>query len=127
MRKRVTIARLALLLSTVVVALAAPSLAEARITRIEINRIESPTFDGTSFGTVGQYEKLVGRAYGEVDPSDPKNAIIADIALAPKNAAGMAEYSTDIYILRPVEQSQGNHRATTGCSTTSTTGAASSH
>ena len=77
MRKRVTIARLALLLSTVVVALAAPSLAEARITRIEINRIESPTFDGTSFGTVGQYEKLVGRAYGEVDPSDPKNAIIA--------------------------------------------------
>jgi hypothetical protein len=103
-------ALVAALLLTIVAGLAAPGLAEARITRIQITRVESPTFAGASFGTVGQYEKLVGRAYGEVDPSDPKNAIIADIALAPKNAAGMVEYSTDIYILRPVEQSQGNHR-----------------
>jgi hypothetical protein len=109
MRKRLAIPRLALLLA-IVAGLAAPDLAEARITRIQITRVESPTFEGTSFGTVGQYEKLVGRAYGEVDPADPKNAIIADIALAPKNAAGMVEYSTDIVILRPVEQSQGNHR-----------------
>ena len=28
---------------------------EARIVRIEINRIESPTFEGRSFGDVGQY------------------------------------------------------------------------
>jgi Alpha/beta hydrolase domain len=107
MRKRIAIAIAGLL---VLAGLAAPGRAEARITRIQITRVESPTFDGTSFGTVGQYEKLIGRAYGEVDPSDPKNAIIADIALAPKNAAGMVEYSTDIYILRPVKQSQGNHR-----------------
>ncbi len=98
------------ILFAVVLVLAAPSLAQARITRIEITRIESPTFDGTSFGTVGQYEKLVGRAFGEVDPSDPRNAVIADIALAPKNAAGMVEYSTDIFILRPVDRSMGNHR-----------------
>ena len=109
MRIRLTIARLTLLF-VAATALAAPGLAEARITRIEITRIESPTFAGTSFGTIGQYEKLVGRAYGEVDPSDPKNAIIADIDLAPKNAAGMVEYATDIAILRPVERSQGNHR-----------------
>ena len=97
-------------LLTIVAGLAAPELAEARITRIQITRVESPTFDGTSFGTVGQYEKLVGRAYGEVDPADLRNAIIADIDLAPTNAAGKVEYSTDIYILRPVDQSQGNHR-----------------
>ncbi len=36
--------------------------ADARITRVEITRVESPTFQGTSFGTTGQYEKLVGKA-----------------------------------------------------------------
>ena len=103
-------ALVAALLLTIVAGLAAPGLAEARITRIQITRVESPTFDGASFGAVGQYEKLVGRAYGEVDPSDPKDTIIADIALAPKNAAGMVEYSTDLFILRPVDRSMGNHR-----------------
>ena len=50
------------------------ALAEAHITRIVIIRVESPTFEGTSFGTSGRYEKLVGRAFGEVDPGDPRNA-----------------------------------------------------
>jgi hypothetical protein len=36
--------------------------AQARITRIEVKRVEQPTFEGRSFGTVGAYEKLVGRA-----------------------------------------------------------------
>ena len=84
--------------------------AQADITRIAITRIESPTFEGVSFGAVGQYEKLVGRAFGEVDPHDPRNAVIVDIALAPRNARGMVEYSTDIYILRPVNPGHGNHR-----------------
>src|SRR5262249_24121717 len=85
-------------------------LAEARITRIEITRVESPTFGGASFGDVGQYEKLVGRAFGEVDPADPHNAVIVDISLAPRNSRGVVEYSTDVYILRPVDRSKGNHR-----------------
>ena len=86
------------------------ALAEAHITRIEITRVESPTFEGASFGEVGPYEKFTGRAYGEVDPRDPRNAVIADINLAPRNARGMVEYSTDVYILRPVDSSKGNHR-----------------
>ena len=100
----------AALLLAIVGGLVASDLAEAGVTRIQITRVESPTFAGASFGAVGPYEKLVGRAYGEVDPTDPKNAIIADIALAPKNAAGMVEYSTDVYILRPVDRTMGNHR-----------------
>ena len=44
---------------------------EAAIVNIEFTKVESPTFDGRSFGSVGQYEKLHGRAYGEVDPEDP--------------------------------------------------------
>jgi hypothetical protein len=91
-------------------ALLLAGVAEARITRIVITRTESPTFGGASFGSAGAYEKLVGRAYGEADPSDRRNAVITDIALAPRNARGMVEYSTDIYILRPVDQSKGNHR-----------------
>jgi hypothetical protein len=56
---------------------------------------------GRIFGTVGAYEKLTGKAYGEVDPYLPQNALITDIQLAPRNARGMVEYSTDIYILKP--------------------------
>ena len=51
-----------------------------------------------------------GRAFGEVDPNDPRNALIVDIALAPRNARGRVEYSTDVYILRPVDPARGNHR-----------------
>ncbi len=83
--------------------------AEARITRIVLTRIESPTFAGVSFGDTGPYKKLVGRAFGEVDPNDPRNAVITDIALAPRNARGMVEYSTDLYILTPVDSWRGNH------------------
>jgi Alpha/beta hydrolase domain len=84
---------------------------EAHITRIMITRVESPTFEGTSFGDVGPYEKLVGRAYGEIDPNDPRSVVITDIALAPRNARGMVEYSTDIYIFKPVDLTRGNHRS----------------
>ncbi len=87
-----------------------PALVEARITRIEITSTESPTFEGRTFGTVGAYEKLRGKAYGEVDPADPRNALITDIQLAPRNAGGKVEYSMDIYILKPVDLENGNHK-----------------
>ena len=82
-----------MILVGLVLALAAGALltapaAEARITRIVIDpaRSQSPTFGGLAFGTVGQYEKLRGTAFGEVDPADPRNAVITDIELAPRNA-----------------------------------------
>ena len=84
------------------------STVEARITRIQITNTESPTFAGASFGSVGQFEKLTGTAYGEVDPHHPSNAIIQDIDLAPRNAHGMVEYSTDLYILKPIDMAKGN-------------------
>ncbi|HUQ72829.1 MAG TPA: alpha/beta hydrolase domain-containing protein [Planctomycetaceae bacterium] len=90
--------------------LATPSPADARITRIEVVRVESPTFDGLVFGSAGRYEKLVCRAYGEIDPADPRNTIIVDVALAPRNARGRVEYVTDLLIIRPIDLSKGNHR-----------------
>ncbi len=88
----------------------ASRLAEAGITRFEITHIESPTFEGTSFGTVGQYERLRGRAFGEVDPNDPRNTVITDIQMAPRNARGMVEYNADVFILKPINLANGNHR-----------------
>lgn len=86
------------------------TVAEARIFKIEITSKESPAFEGRSFGTVGPYEKLRGRAYGEVDPRDPRNALIADILLAPRNANGNVTYSMDVVILKPIDPTRGNQR-----------------
>jgi hypothetical protein len=90
--------------------IAVPRAASARIVRIEITQTESPAFGGASFGNVGPYEKLIGRAFGEVDPRDPQNRVITDIELAPRNARGMVEYSTGILILRPIDPTRGNQR-----------------
>ena len=88
------------------IALATAS-AQARITRIEIAKTE-PAFAGQSFGAIGTYERLTGKVYGEVDPRSPANALIQDIAFAPRNARGMVEYVTDVDILRPADRSKGN-------------------
>src|SRR5437867_12272634 len=83
--------------------LVAASAADARITKLKIVAKESPTFGGYSFAGVGQYEKLVGKAYGELDPNDPRNSVIVDIKLAPRNARGKVEYAFDFYILKPID------------------------
>ena len=83
------------------------SLAEARITQIEILKSE-PAYSDAAFGDVGRYEHLVGRVAGELDPADPTNAIIQDINLAPRNARGMVEYTTEIELLKPEDIARGN-------------------
>lgn len=83
---------------------------DARIVRIEVTTREAPTFGGHAFPGVGQYEKLVGKAYGELDPFDPKNAVIVDIRLAPRNRNGKVEYSFDFYILKPIDLARGSHK-----------------
>ena len=110
MRRRLLVA---FVLAASSVPLAPP--AEAHITRIVIDpaRSESPTFEGRTFGPdgrVGPYEKLRGKAFGEVDPDDPRNAVITDLELAPRNARGKVEYSMDIFILKPVDLTKGNHK-----------------
>src|SRR6202795_123653 len=91
-------------------ALSLASLAEARITQLQVVRLESPTFGGMTFGAVGAYEKITARAFGEVDPTLPANALITDIQFAPRNARGMVEYSTDVVIVKPIDPSKGSGR-----------------
>ena len=81
--------------------------AEARITRVEILKSE-PAFGGATFGDAGAYLRLTGRVSGELDPADPANAGIQDISLAPRNARGMVEYSTNIELLKPADLARGN-------------------
>ncbi len=92
---------------TALLSVAAPAVAS--ITRIEITSRET-TFEGRTFGSVGAYAKLRGKAYGEVDPSDPKNAVMNDLQLAPRNARGRVEYAMDIYILKPLDMTKGNRK-----------------
>src|SRR5947209_10244397 len=95
----------------VICALIASALpAQAEITRIQITSKQSPAFGGYSWPGVGQYEKIVGKAFGELDPKDPKNAVIVDLPLAPRNASGKVEYAFDFYILKPVDLGKGNHK-----------------
>ena len=87
-------------------ALAAP-FASGEVTRIDIQR-RADILGGKSFGSAGPYEKLVGTAYFAVDPSNPRNKVIADIDLAPRNAQGKVEFSSDIYIIKPKDPARGN-------------------
>ena len=63
--------------------------AQASVKKIVVEKKVSPAFEGASFGAAGQYETLAGRAFGELDPNDPRNAIITDIRLAPRNRNGL--------------------------------------
>ena len=81
---------------------------EARITKLEIQGVESPANNGQSFGAAGQYERVFGRAYGELNPNDQHNEIITDIKLAPRNAKGMVEYNMTFSIQKPIDMSKSN-------------------
>src|SRR5262249_22096158 len=85
------------------------STADARTTRIQILS-RTTAFGGYSFPGVGQYEVITGIATGEVNPSDAKNMVITDIALAPRLRDGNVQYQHNFYILKPVDLSNGNHK-----------------
>ncbi|HYM09642.1 MAG TPA: alpha/beta hydrolase domain-containing protein [Bryobacterales bacterium] len=81
--------------------------ASAAVVRVEIQS-RSDVLGGRSFGLAGPYEKLVGKAYFSVDPSNPINRIIADIDKAPRNAEGKVEFAADLYVLQPKQIERGN-------------------
>src|SRR5262245_36737867 len=76
--------------------------------RLEITERESPTFGGASFGNVGQYEKLSGWAWCEIDPAQAPNREIVNLDKAPRNARGMVEYRVQFCLLQPVEAARAN-------------------
>ncbi|MGB7220593.1 MAG: alpha/beta hydrolase domain-containing protein [Vicinamibacterales bacterium] len=65
--------------------------ASAEVVRIDVQRRDD-------FGT---YERVIGRVRFAVDPDLPANRGIADLILAPKNAEGKVEFSSDVLFFRP--------------------------
>jgi hypothetical protein len=82
--------------------------AHARVVRIVIDKKESPAYQGKSFGAAGPYERITGRAFGELDPRDARNAVITDIDLAPRNKRGMVEYVATFTLWKPVDLSKAS-------------------
>src|SRR5262245_36104606 len=87
-----------------------PAPVEARVVRIVIDKKESPAYKGMSFGAAGPYERITGRAFGEIDPRDARNAVITDLDLAPRNARGRVEYVATFSLWRPVDLSRSEER-----------------
>lgn len=92
---------------------AMPHDAQARVTRLVVERTRVFA-DGAVFGAAGPYQRLDGVAYFAVDPRDPHNAGIVDIDRAPRNAAGMVEFSAPFFVLKPADISRGNHKVFLG-------------
>ncbi len=81
-------------------AFSAALVAQARVTRIAIDRTEP--LDG------GRYEAITGRAFGELDPSDPLDAGITDITFAPRNARGRVEYVSRFTLTKPADMAKAS-------------------
>jgi Alpha/beta hydrolase domain len=76
-------------------------------TSFEIAQRE-PVLGGRPFAEAGAYEKIAGTLRFAVDPRHPDHADIVDLDRAPRNAAGLVEFSADFCLLRPVEAARGN-------------------
>jgi hypothetical protein len=81
--------------------------ANAEVIRFEVQE-SGPAFEGRSFGNVGPYVRITGRATIAVDPADPRNAGIADIDKAPRDERGLVEATADVVLLRPSDPLRGN-------------------
>jgi hypothetical protein len=87
--------------------LAAADPAGARVVRVVV-RTRADLLGGKAFGLAGPYEKLSGTMYFAVKPGDPRDDAIVDLALAPRNAQGLVEFSADFFVLKPKDPARGS-------------------
>ncbi len=78
------------------------STATAEVVRVEVT-------ERSDVGT--SYEQITGRLHFEIDPAHTGNAVIADVELAPVNAAGRVGFSSDLRILKPKDAALSNGAA----------------
>jgi len=85
--------------------------AASRVTRIVIDHTVSPAFckgeNCAAYGNAGQYEQIAGRAWGELDPDDPLNALIQDIQLV-RERDGKVRYVATFVITKPVDNARAS-------------------
>ena len=80
------------------IAAAALLLVSSAASFADVTRVEIAT--RADVGTSG-YEKIIGTIHFAVDPRTPRNRVVVDLDKAPVNTAGLVEFSSDLYILRP--------------------------
>ena len=84
----------------IVLALATP-MSQARIVRIAV----TSDLQGAAAGVPETYHVIKGFACGEINPGDPRNRIIQDIGLAPRNSGGNVEYVATFTLYAPIHPS----------------------
>jgi alpha/beta hydrolase family protein len=89
---------------------ALPSDALAKVVGFEIVKVESPAFGGRSFGSIGSYDRILARVTIGIDPLDRHNVAVVDIDLAPRNAQGLVEATSEVEILRPTDPGKGSDK-----------------
>jgi len=94
------------LLSVAAVLLAAPD-ARAHVVGVVVES-RTEVAGGAAFGAAGSYERITGRILFELDPANPQNRRIVDLALAPRNARGRVEAWSEFVILRPRDPARGS-------------------
>lgn len=78
------------------------ALLQAAVTRVDVaERVD----------LANGYERIAGKVYFAADPKLAANRAIVDIDLAPRNAAGLVEFSADLLVLRPKDASKSNGTA----------------
>jgi len=76
---------------------------QARVTKIVVDDTATLTATGQNIA----YQQISGRAFGELDPANPLNAIIQDIGLA-KDADGKVRYVASFVLTKPADMSQAS-------------------
>ena len=82
----------------------APQAASARVTRIVVDNTVPLA---SAAGQTVAYEQISGRAFGELDPRDPRNSIIQDINLG-READGKVRYVASFVLTKPVNMNQSS-------------------
>jgi hypothetical protein len=96
-----------LMIGAIAAACLVPTTTQAEIVRFDITE-RVPAFAGRSFAEVGPYERITAKATIALNPTDDRNAVITDLAQAPRYADGKVEATADVVILRPVDPTHGN-------------------
>ena len=76
------------------------------VTRFEVTS-RTVAREGATFGAAGPYEFIQGVMHYAVDPTQPDNALIADINLAPKDDEGLVHFSGNAQVYRPLGRGNG--------------------
>ena len=102
-----TIARTLRLLLPVLVLAAATTGTHAEVSGIAITS-RHDVLAGKEWGAIGAYEKLDGTVHFAVDPNNPYNRAIPNIAKAPRDAKGLVEFSSAFTIITPKDRGKAN-------------------